>query len=112
MGLMVARVGHAMSGTAVRGGLAFAGAAAASTGLVLAGQYAYGDSFSTPQDRPTSWNHAIGGGGAGLGGIGMLGAWLAAEEMTPGIALWAAVGAGAATGAYLVAPVLRRLASE
>ena len=116
MGLMLARVGHAMSGPAVKTVAGLTAGLAVGTGVVMADQYAYGADFGKGQDRPETINHVIGIGGAVGGIIGMIsyGCW-ASDNSVPakgGVMLAAGLGVGAAAGAYLVAPVLRRWNAE
>lgn len=117
MGLMLARAGHALSGAGFKTAVGLTAGLAVGTGVVAADQYAYGADFSKGQDRPEAINHVIGAGGAGIGLAGMIGTAIWAADYTerrakPGVMLSAGFGVGAAAGAYLLAPVLRRWSAE
>jgi hypothetical protein len=117
MGLMLARVGHAMSGPGVKTIAGLTAGLALGTGVVMADQYAYGADFSHGQSKPEGINHVVGAGGAAIGLAGMIGTACWAMDYTerhakPGVMLSAGFGVGAAAGAYLLAPVLRRWSAE
>jgi hypothetical protein len=116
MGLMLARIGHTLSSPGVRALAGFAAGATIATGVVMSDQYAYGTDFSTGQSHPEGINHVIGAGGAAVGLAGMIGygMWASDNSMPAkgGVMMYAGFGVGAAAGAYLLAPVLRRWSAE
>lgn len=116
MGLMMARVGHALGAPGMRAAYGATAGLALGTGVVMADQYAYGADFSKGQTKPEGVNHVIGIGGAAIGLAGMIGYGMwASDNSLPakgGVMMWAGLGVGAAAGAYLLAPVLRRWNAE
>jgi hypothetical protein len=117
MGLMLARVGHALEGPAFKTALGLSAGLAIGTGVVMADQYAYGSDFTKGQSRPEVINHVVGAGGAAIGIAGMIGTACWAMDYSerhakPGVMMSAGFGVGAAAGAYLLAPVLRRWNAE
>jgi hypothetical protein len=114
---MLARVGHALSGPGFKTAVGLPAGLAIGTSVVAADQYAYGADFSTGQDRPETINHVVGAGGAAIGLAGMIGTAFWAMDYSerhakPGVMMSAGFGVGAAAGAYLLAPVLRRWSAE
>ena len=113
MGLMAARVGHALGAPGIKLAGSTLGTAAAVTTLTVASQFGLNQDFSEP--APPSG--ALMGWGLGLGGLGAaVGGGMALWGEMPGTRTFGrgmfAVVAGT-TGALLVgAPVVRRLMSD
>jgi hypothetical protein len=122
MGLMAARIAETMGSTGARFAIATSMGAGVSTGMVLSGQYAYSEDFSTPQTKPGPMNHAI---GLGVGAAGALTSGIAAYHWSGGefnslntvvgrkVTLAAGgLAVGALVGSYLIAPTIRRMGAD
>ena len=113
MGLMAARVGHALGAPGIKLAASTLGAAGAVTTLTVATQYGLNQDFekpAPPSGGMMGWGLALGGIGSAIGG-GM--ALWAAEPSTRafGRGMFAVV--AGTTGALLVgAPVVRRLLAD
>ena len=116
-GLALARVGEVLRHPLVMSTAGIAGGTAIAVGATLGSQYAYDDRFNTAQSRPHTSNHVVGIGGgvvglAGMAGVGMWSSEEATRRAAPGVSAFAGFGIGALAGAYLVAPIWRRMNSE
>ena len=94
----------------------FVGGAALSTGVALAIQSRSEGGLPAVQQRPEFANHMSFGsvGLAGLTGAGTYGVWAdgSGRSYGPGVSALLGASVGAAAGAYLVAPSIRRWMSE
>jgi predicted oxidoreductase len=102
MGLLTARIGHVVSSSAP---IRLAGYAALAGAGVIAAEYAWGEDFGTRQSTPSWHNHVVAGVGAATG----LAMWMNSSAAAKPAVI---IAGGAALGAYLVAPMLRRALAE
>ena len=109
MGLVLARMANALSGSGGRTAVATLSGVAVATGLVVTAQFSYGEDFSKRQTAPSAFNHAFGGGLAAGTVLAEAGMWVRTDRMSLPIA---GFGLGALAGAYLITPAMRRAASE
>jgi hypothetical protein len=113
MGLMMARVGHALSAPGIKLGASVLGVAGATTALTVATEYGLNQDFTKPappSGAMMGWGLALGGIGSAIGG-GMALWGSDASTRAFGRGMFAVV--AGATGALLIgAPVVRRMMAD